>query len=157
MNHTKNYSLPQWELNDLIRMEDFNAMNTNIEAGIDGAKAEAIEAKSIANFAKATATAAQNKANELPYVTGSYVGTGKNVDINLGFRPSFVIICGHLTGDALNTDTRMTIAFGATGGTVITSRIALTDTGFQLRDRSGAGIYPDFTINGRRYDYIAFK
>ena len=24
MNHTKNYGLPQWELNDLIRMEDFN-------------------------------------------------------------------------------------------------------------------------------------
>ena len=30
MNHTKNYGLPQWELNDLIKMEDFNSMNASI-------------------------------------------------------------------------------------------------------------------------------
>ena len=34
MNHTKNYGLPQWELNDLIRMEDFNRAMTSIESGL---------------------------------------------------------------------------------------------------------------------------
>ena len=34
MNHTKNYGLPQWELNDLIKMEDFNSMNASIENGL---------------------------------------------------------------------------------------------------------------------------
>ena len=59
MNHTKNYGLPQWELNDLIRMEDFNAMNNSIEAGLDSNAAAAASAVNTANFAKSTATAAQ--------------------------------------------------------------------------------------------------
>ena len=67
MNHTKNYGLPQWELNDLIRMEDFNSAMGNIESGIDGAKAEAKadsnEAKAVANSAKVTANAAKSAAD----------------------------------------------------------------------------------------------
>ena len=63
MNHTKNYGLPQWELNDLIRMEDFNAMNNSIEAGLDSSAAAAASAVNIANFAKSTATAAQQAAD----------------------------------------------------------------------------------------------
>ena len=59
MNHTKNYGLPQWELNDLIKMEDFNGAMASLENGLTGNKAEAAagveEAKSIANSAKVTA------------------------------------------------------------------------------------------------------
>ena len=71
MNHTKNYNLPQWELNDLIRMEDFNGAMNNIETGLDSSTAKAEAAVNTANFAKAAAIAAQNKANELPYAAGS--------------------------------------------------------------------------------------
>ena len=65
MNHTKNYGLPQWELNDLIRMEDFNRAMTSIESGLDSnaaaaneAKADAASAKIVANTAKTTADTA---------------------------------------------------------------------------------------------------
>ena len=52
MNHTKNYGLPQWELNDLIRMEDFNRAMTSIESGLDSNAAAANEAKADAASAK---------------------------------------------------------------------------------------------------------
>ena len=55
MNHTKNYGLPQWELNDLIRMDDFHSAMGNIESGIDGAKAEAKPAAPAATPAKSPA------------------------------------------------------------------------------------------------------
>ena len=84
MNHTKNYGLPQWELNDLIKMEDFNGAMASLENGLTGNKAEAAagveEAKSIANSAKVTANAAKSAADTAlaakPYVTGSYNGNG---------------------------------------------------------------------------------
>ena len=41
MNHTKNYGLPQWELNDLIRMEDFNGAMNNLESGMTSTAAAA--------------------------------------------------------------------------------------------------------------------
>ncbi len=157
MNHTKNYGLPQWELNDLIRMEDFNGAMNNIETGLDSSTAKAEAAVNTANFAKAAAIAAQNKANELPYAAGSYVGTGKDVDIHLGFRPSFVIVCGHLSGGALGTDMMMTFVFSATAGNVVPLRIAFMDNGFRACAPASGNPYPDFSVSGRRYDYIAFK
>lgn len=161
MKYTTNYHLPQWVEDDLILMDDFNRMNANIENGIDGVRAEALqaaaEAQAAANSAKVTANAAQSAAATLPYAVGSYVGTGGDVDIHLGFRPSFVIICGQVAGDALNTDTKITYVFGATGGQVIQTRITLTSTGFRACSRDSGDLYPDFSLSGRRYDYIAFK
>ena len=100
MNHTKNYGLPQWELNDLIKMEDFNGAMASLENGLTGNKAEAAagveEAKSIANSAKVTANAAKSAADTAlaakPYVAGSYNGNGGTRSVYLGFRPSFVKI-----------------------------------------------------------------
>ena len=50
MNHTKNYGLPQWELNDLIRMEDFNSAMSNIENGLNSNKSAAEAGKKLSNL-----------------------------------------------------------------------------------------------------------
>ena len=41
MQRTRNYQLPQWEMEDRIMMKDFNEMCSNNENAIDGAKSEA--------------------------------------------------------------------------------------------------------------------
>lgn len=164
MNHTKNYSLPQWELNDLIRMEDFNQMAANIESGINGAKAEAkadsSEAKAIANSAKATANAAKAAADSAlaskPYVTGSYTGTGKDMTITLGFRPSFVIVSGMEGSSGNHTTEPYDHAFGMTGGNALKTRLDITNTGFIVRYFNTTA-YPLLVERGQVYDYIAFK
>ena len=162
MNHTKNYGLPQWELNDLIRMEDFNRAMTSIESGLDSnaaaaneAKADAASAKIVANTAKTTAdTALAAK----PYVVGSYTGTGAEMTINLGFRPSFVIVSGLRETMATNSTTDFDRYFGMSAGNIMTHRLAFTDKGFVVFPSNLLNYYyPDYTDKGRRYDYIAFK
>ena len=66
MTKTTNYQLPQWEANDPVRREDFNAAMASIEEGIRSAS----------------------------YVVGSYTGNGITManggqTICLGFRPRF--------------------------------------------------------------------
>ena len=162
MNHTKNYGLPQWELNDLIKMEDFNGAMASLENGLTGNKAEAAagveEAKSIANSAQVNANAAKSAADTAlaakPYVAGSYNGNGGTRSVYLGFRPSFVIISGmeHHIG---NTPTAFTNYVVMTGGHVMSNEIWFTDTGFTVNGSSGW--VPQLSVSGRTYDYIAFK
>lgn len=157
MTRTENCQLPQWAENDPVRREDFNGAMANIDAGITAARQAAKTAQGAADAAQGTANTARTEAAALPYATGSYTGTGSNVTITLGFRPSFVIICGHKEGDASNTDEKFLYVFGATGGNVNPSRIQLTDTGFIACARVSYMLYPDFSISGRTYDYIAFR
>ena len=162
MNHTKNYDLPQWELNDLIKMEDFNSAMASLENGLTSNKAKAEagveEAKAIANSAKVTANAAKSAADTAlaskPYVVGSYVGTGAARSIYLGFRPSFVIISGmeHHIGNRPEAFTNYTVM---TGGNVMTGEIQFTNTGFTVSESIGWA--PLLSISDRTYDYIAFK
>ena len=160
MNHTKNYGLPQWELNDLIKMEDFNGAMNNIESGIDGAMDEAADAKNIANFAKATAAAANQAAGNAyspankPYVVGSYTGTGREMPFDLGFRPSFLIISG--TTSVFPTGQSIMNSYNLfTAGNVLSNCVTFTDTGFVLH-KLEENVYPKL-VDGRRYDYIAFR
>ena len=155
MNHTPNYNLPQWELDDLIRMEDFNAMNSSIEAGLDSNAATAASAVNIANFAKATAIAASQK----PYVVGTYTGTGETIDIELGFRPSFLIVSGMKETRSPNSTEEYDRSFAMTGGHIkMSQRLKILDTGFRA---FGGSVdfyrYPAFSDPERVYDYIAFK
>ena len=163
MNHTKNYGLPQWELNDLIRMEDFNSAMSNIENGLNSNKsaAEAGDAElqrqvTAANTKAENAQSVANAAAKKPYVVGSYVGTGREMTITLGFRPAFLIISG--VTPSYNTSTaegyERFIAF--TGGQTIQQRVALTNTGFTVKPRSGP-YYPFLADENRTYEYIAFK
>ena len=162
MNHTKNYNLPQWELNDLIRMEDFNSAMANLESGIDTARGEAAEAQAEANSAKVVANTAKATADTAlaskPYVAGSYVGAGTEQTIHLGFRPSFLIVSGLKETMATNTTTDFDRFFGMSGGNIMTHRLAFTESGFKVFPSNALNYYyPDFSDNGRRYDYIAFK
>lgn len=155
MNHTKNYNLPQWELNDLIRMEDFNSAMSNIENGIDGVKAAA-EARDTELERKVNA--ADVKASAKPYVTGHYTGDGTVRTITLGFRPSFVIVSGQqAVGDDSNyAPFARTIGF--TGGNVITERIEITDNGFTVYPLDFEHLFfPMLNQPDWPYDYIAFK
>ena len=87
-------------------------------------------------------------------MVGSYTGTGAEMTINLGFRPSFVIISGmeHHIG---NTPTAFTNYVVMTGGHVMSNEIWFTDTGFTVNGSSGW--VPQLSVSGRTYDYIAFK
>ena len=155
MNYTKNYRLPQWVKEDRIMMDDFNAMNTSIENGLTTAVGRADSAVATANSAKQIADAA---AAARPYAAGTYTGSGNEQAINLGFRPSFLIISGMGDTTIVNSDLSWTPYFALTGGHVLTNRVGFTDTGFTVYDRNhGGGLYPDFTDKGRGYDYIAFK
>ena len=155
MNYTKNYRLPQWVKEDRIMMDDFNAAMSSMESGMTRTDAKADTAISTANAAKQTADAA---ANAKPYVVGHYTGTGVDQEINVGFRPSFLIISGMGDTTIVNSDLSWTPYFALTGGHVLTNRVGFTDTGFTVYDRNhGGGLYPDFTDKGRGYDYIAFK
>lgn len=150
MNHTKNYSLPQWELNDLIKMEDFNGAMNSIEGGIDTARAEAAAAQAEANSAKVVANAASSKADELPYVIGAYTGNGTTQDVTLGFSPSFLII--FLDQYSVHPNP---LVMTATRG-INSKRIFITGQGFRLVMNDDLP-YPAVNLNGVLYNYIAFQ
>ena len=168
MNHTKNYGLPQWELNDLIRMEDFNSAMSNIENGLNSNKSAAeagdAELQRQVNAANAKAEAAQSAAGGAyspafkPYAVGSYVGNGQERRVELGFRPSFVIVSGLMETMATNTTTDFDRYFGMSAGNIMTHRLAFTNSGFKVFPSNALNYYyPDYSDKGRRYDYIAFK
>ncbi len=146
MNYTEKYHLPQWEEIDRIMRVDFNEAMANVEAGISNAL-------DTANTAKSDAA----EAARLPYVVGSYTSDGTDQDINLGFRPSFLIVCGlKEAGSAAPGDFSNYLVM--TAGNVASSRIILTDSGFSVKVRSIDRYYfPDLAFNGRVYDYIAFR
>ena len=151
MNYTKNYRLPQWVKEDRIMMDDFNAMNSSIENGLTKTAAQAASAVSTANEAK---TEAFNK----PYVTGTYVATGEEQTITLGFRPAFLIFSGMQATAMDNTTLAYDRYFGMTAGNVLKTRVRITDTGFTVLPRvTNSAVAPNFADSGRRYDYIAFK
>lgn len=68
MNYTPNYQLNQWEATDQVKRADFNADNAKIDAAILAAR-------------KAPCC-----------IHGTYVGNGGTVTVDLGFRPSFLVI-----------------------------------------------------------------
>ena len=161
MNYTKNYRLPQWVKEDRIMMDDFNAAMSSMESGMTKTAAQAAEAKSIATTAQQTADTAKQGADNAyspvnkPFVAGTYVGTGADKTFNLGFRPACVMIAGLGSHDGGNSN-YVSNYFGVTCGGVLTDRVRLTDTGFTVL-ASSIGLAPDYTIQGLRYDYIAFR
>ena len=162
MNYTTNYHLPQWVKSDRIMMDDFNQMCADIEAGLTGNRTAAQQGDAALSGELAqvrqTANAAQSKAEELPYATGTYTGNGGSKDIRLGFRPSFVIISG--MKETFNTNNLVDIDrfTGISSGGTIRTRVKFTDTGFTVLPKGEGNYYlPDLNEEGRVYDYIAFK
>ena len=98
MKKTDNYSLPQWEKQDFIKMEDFNdafgktdaALKANADATATGLNAE-IAARGEADAAlQAALTAAVGTTGyNCRMIAGSYTGTGRSGSVsNSSFRVS---------------------------------------------------------------------
>ena len=73
-NHTPHYNLNQWERDDRVLMEDFNADNAKIDAAL-GAKAEAATVTALSKTVSAHTTALGKKGNCRIWTT-SYIGDG---------------------------------------------------------------------------------
>ena len=159
MNYTTNYHLPQWVETDRILMEDFNDAMSGIDLGIQGAKAAAETAQTTADTAeqKAEALADAYTPSNQPFVVGTYVGTGEDVTITLGFRPKFVIISGMQPGTQSNSTTAWDRYFALCDGNVLSGRVMFTDTGFVARREISGAFYPVLHVEGRTYCYIAFR
>ena len=160
MNYTTNYHLPQWAETDRIMMEDFNRAFSDIDEGIKTAQDTADTAESKADAAQSSANAvadAYTPGNQ-PYVVGSYTGTGADMTITLGFRPKFLILSGMESTITTNSTSTWDRYFGLCDGSILSLRVAFSDTGFPVYARGGSRQnFPDFTDSGRTYCYIAFR
>jgi hypothetical protein len=100
------------------------------------------------NFAALDAAVAE--AAELPYVIGSYVGTGKaGHKIPMSFHPSFLII-GRLYGPADAAVGDAVMAFDREG---LAKVVTIEDDGFSVLTW---GRYPQMNVASTTYVYIAF-
>ena len=159
MNYTTNYHLPQWVESDRILMEDFNDAMAGIDQGIQGAKAAAETAQTTADTAeqKAEALADAYTPSNQPFVVGTYVGTGTDTTVTLGFRPKFVVISGMQPGTQSNSTSDWDRYFALCDGNVLSGRVMFTDTGFVARREISGAFYPVLHVEGRTYCYIAFR
>ena len=133
MNYTENYHLPQWEETDRIMRTDFNAAMANLEAGI---------------------TEAKTTADTLPYVVGTYPGTGTAQTIDVGFTPLFVITTTPSAGGSAES------ALGRTSVIVKSQYIwkgNIVANGFHLEADDTNSYYPRINLKGYTYTYIAFR
>ena len=143
MNYTKNYHLPQWEESDRVMRTDFNQMCADIDNGIKSA-------------AQAAQTA-QGKAEELPYVMGTYsgMGTEQSVTIQVGFRPSFVLIFSSQSHSSYHAVVGRFSAFSEAVSS--SNRVKMTDTGFIVTPHNPDQQFPYINDRNNLYQYIAFK
>ena len=159
MNYTTNYHLPQWVETDRIMMEDFNQMCSDIDEGIKTAQDTADTAESKADAAQTTANSVADAytPDNQPYVAGTYVGTGTDTTVTLGFRPKFVVISGMQPGTQSNSTSDWDRYFALCDGNVLSGRVMFTDTGFVARREISGAFYPVLHVEGRTYCYIAFR
>ncbi len=149
MNYTTNYHLPQWVKEDRIMMDDFNRAMADIEKGL-------VNAQTVADAARQTANTAHTEATTLPYAVGTYTGTGADMTIKVGFRPRFLIISSQPDAPSLSQLLEFNQCSVITGGNTVCRRVQFTKNGFTVKAQEYYE-YPDLTIAGRVYDYIAFK
>jgi hypothetical protein len=148
MKNTSNLGLPQWEATDPVQRADFNDAFQALDSGYADAVDKAGHADSIASVAYTP----DNK----PYVVGSYTGTGKEMTIELGFRPSFVVISGTEPAGSSSAG-RLSGYHLTTGGNNAASvQVTFTDTGFRLTELNNTQ-YPNLFYANQTYDYIAFR
>ena len=120
--YTPNYQLHQWEATDDFLRTDFNEDFAKIDAAIRGVETDTEE----------------KLAEKAETVRGAFTGNGSTLSINLGFRPTAVIISG---GDYLHFNPRTAIDGDAGDFTI-------TNTGFQVQE----DVLND---SGRAYRYLA--
>jgi hypothetical protein len=87
-NHTPNYNLNQWERDDRVLMEDFNADNAKIDAAL-GAHTETLTAHTAA-----LALRGNCRVETFSYTGKSQDGHGLTNSFTFSKRPAFVLILG---------------------------------------------------------------
>lgn len=99
---------------------------------------------------------------DAPFVTGSYIGMGGTQSVNIGFKPSVVIVM--INGMPImttNTSTGKSNAYCGVGfADGATMGIEITNTGFKAKSsttESYSGCYPSLNNLGTTYRYVAFK
>ena len=156
MNYTNNYHLPQWAETDRIMMEDFNQAFSDIDEGIKTISDAADTAESKADAAQNTANAAYCPTNK-PYVVGTYTGNMYgSTTVNLGFRPSFLIISSMETTGLSSWNPLLGYTV-ITAGENVPECVTLTDTGFTTTALEDGNDYPKLNDTRRTYAYIAFR
>ena len=135
MNYTEKYHLPQWEESDRVMRADFNQMCADIEAGLE-------------RNAQAAAQA-QSTAEEKTFAFGTYRGNGISQNVDVGFRPSFVMI--EMTSSSSSKDSVCSFHF-----TNASYKVSLQDTGFSVSVDDG-NEFPTVNRTGIWYRYIAFR
>ena len=131
---TEKYGLNQWEPDDQVLREEFNADNRKLEAAI-GTKLEA--------------------------VAGSYAGNASSTgsqEIVLGFRPKFVMVWVNTTVTSSSMDNLGSGMAMATDGDPYGEILTITDTGFTAASTATTGgttRYPRINTSGITYHYVA--
>ena len=98
-NQTPNYSLNQWERDDRILMEDFNADNVKIDTALTAEAKARAAADSTINTTLSAHSAALSRLGNCQIYTTSYVGNGKHGQehsntLSFPRKPLLVIIGG---------------------------------------------------------------
>jgi hypothetical protein len=127
MNYTEKYHLPQWEESDRVMRADFNQMCADLEAGI---------------------ARAQETAEALPFVTGSYRGNGTSQHIEVGFTPRILLIGQATTTNDINAWGGCSLHVGTT------QKVQMSATGFYA---FSGNTFPITNKDGFYYSYVAFR
>ena len=132
--------------------DDFSPqpLNDNVEkveevlGDMEDAMADALEEME-------TAVGAAYSPDNKPYVMGTYTGNGYRKTIEIGFKPSAVLISGNLY-DSASEDAGKHICFVLENTTYWNG--SFTSTGIELLNTDS---YPKTNEDGRKYLYIAFR
>ena len=161
-----------WQAADVVSKDDFNRIEGNTQHLQDtketpqGAQEKANAALNSAKQytdqkANATLNSAIAEAASMVYdakpVVGSYTGTGSDVILNLGFMPKFVII---LASAETSTDFDYIgiLAFPGEYHQLALHWVSTFRIGRWIDFRStGIEISTAFSVDGVKYDYIAFR
>ncbi|MCI8538185.1 MAG: hypothetical protein HFF18_05915 [Oscillospiraceae bacterium] len=147
-NKSQNLKLHLWDPEDNFLRAEFNENFAAIDAAVATAKTE-LSAQ--IQTAQQTANTARAEAAVLPYATGVYTGNGYGQFIELGFRPSIVII-----GEYHDTsDSSYAIGLCSLHG-LQSAGISIRDTGFEVAVQLSRK-YPATNLQRQTYYYIAFR
>ena len=173
MQQTEKYQFNLIETSDAFGPEALNENAEAVERELLAVRSE-LAAAGAADKAELQAAAAADKAElqtaiqkaqsvadsaykpgQLPYATGYYHGGGDTpITIELGFKPSFLIIDGCVSTNT-SSDIGLYAYRGCACSAYIYSTLTFSNTGFTVTYK--ANDYPILNQNNRLYRYIAIR
>lgn len=152
MEQTPNYALSQWDEQDRILREDFNANNAKVEQAL------AEQADTLAQH-----TAALALCGNCRVVYGSYIGAGTYGSSNpnkLTFDQKPVLVFVGQSSSMSGNDVKLRMmrgvpeASGKEDNTYWTNYVSWTDNGVQWYNTDGTST--QFNTSSKQYPYVAF-